>query len=387
MGAARAKRRRPGRHLRDLGGLGSIRGRAGEAAERGGDLFRREGEAPGQVARALAQDLDLRIGFVGQATQLVFQERGQLLDDQHAVDSREELFGHAARQRVRGAHGLNGEPVGQPECVDLVEDEGRGRAADEHPFPARAGAGEERRSCEKLLRAGHPLVQLDAHPPGVDGNRVERGRPAVELGWRGRALDRLRAEHATRMRDARRGAQDHRQARLLGEVEREARHRTGLGRGGGLEHREHVHPAEMALVLLVRRDEHARVARRDDDQAGLDTDVGDGAQGIAGVGQPQVLHVAQRAHAHQRGAEGDLQGDLFVDAPLEVDACLFVDPREGVADLGGRRSGIPGDEADPCLQGSPGDGLVAEETDFLPGPSVEQWIGHARSVSAATRVT
>ncbi len=378
--AVRAARAERGRSRRDLGrrpfdGRSGLARRAGERGQCLANDVRSVSEAVGQVSRALPQHLDPGADLVGQRAKLVFQERRQLLDDEHAIHAGDEVGEHRARDGMGRPRRLHGQPLAEPQLLDLVEHEWQRGPGGEHAEPAGADAREVGRVREQRRARLESAGELDPHAARVGRDRGQLGGAAPEPCDLSAGRDLLGLDDAARVGHARRGTQYDRQAGLLGKREGEARHRARLRRRRGLENRDHVHPGQVPLVLLVRRDHHSRIAGGDDDHPGNHADVGDRAQRIPRVGEAEVLHVAEGAGAHDGGAEGGLQRDLLVDAPLEVDAGLFVEPREDVADLGGGRAGVAGDEPHPRLERAPGDRLVSQDGQSLPRSSLQYAFG------------
>ena len=157
-------------------------------------------------------------------------------------------------------------------------------------------------------------------------------------------------------------AQDDGDLPLFGKVEGGARHVEGFLRIGRLEERAAGEPGEGAVVLLVLGGVHGGVVRRHEDESANRADAREGHERVHGHVQADVLHGDDGAGARQRGADGDFQGDFFVDGPLGLDfAAEFGD---GFEDFGGGGAGVGGGDGTAGMPSGPGDGFVGGEEFF-----------------------
>ena len=116
-----------------------------------------------------------------------------------------------------------------------------------------------------------------------------------------------------------------------------------------------------AGVLLVLAGGHAGVVRDDDDEAAVDAGVGGREERVCGDVEADMLHRGDDASVTESGADGDLQGDLFVGRPLGI-AAEFGELFE---DFGARRARIARAEIDACVERRVRDCLVAVEKKSL----------------------
>jgi len=159
------------------------------------------------------------------------------------------------------------------------------------------------------------------------------------------------------MAGARRHAQQHGLAELLGQREGGAGEVVGLLRIGRLKHEEAGGARVMPVVLFVLARRHAGIIGRDEHQAAGDAGIGGGKQGVGGDIDADMLHRHQRPAAGEGDADADFERDLFVWRPLR----LAAQRGEGFEDFGGGSSGIAGAEQDPGIEGGECDGFVAGE--------------------------
>ena len=155
---------------------------------------------------------------------------------------------------------------------------------------------------------------------------------------------------------ARGDAQDGRNLVLFAELEGGEGHVVGFLGVGGLQEEAAGELGEGAVVLLVLRGVHARVVRRDDDEAADGADVREGHQRIHRHVEADVLHRGEGADAREGGADDDFHGDLFVDGPFAVDFALVA--ADVLHDLGGGGAGVGGGDGAAGAPSGAGDGFV-----------------------------
>ena len=178
-------------------------------------------------------------------------------------------------------------------------------------------------------------------------------------------LSRVRMDHAAGMRDASRGADEDRHIKSLGQLERERRERAGLLAVAWLQQRDAGETSEEPVVLLVLRAVHSRVVGGDDHEAGAGARIRGRHEGVGGDVQADVLHRRERARAADGRPERDVERDLLVACPFDVDGALDVGTHERLKDLGAWRARVADSDGDPGLPGATSDRLVAGEEHAL----------------------
>ena len=155
------------------------------------------------------------------------------------------------------------------------------------------------------------------------------------------------------------GAEDDRQAELLGEGEGVPYHIVRLLNRCRVEAGK---PGEVRVapgILLVLGTVREGVVGGEDDEPAGHPGVCARHQGIGRHVQPDVLHGAECALPAPGGGERVLEGDLLVRGPLHGEGPLLLHP-EDVDHFGGRRAGIAAGKIDVCLQACVSDALVSE---------------------------
>ena len=169
-------------------------------------------------------------------------------------------------------------------------------------------------------------------------------------------------DHAARVRDARRQADEYGRVKLLAHGEGELRKGPALAAVGGFKHGDMSRARVIAAVLLVLAGMHGRVVRTDDYQARVYAGIGGGKNRVGGNVHTHMLHACHGAAASHRGAKGDLGGNLLVRRPLAVDLREFCD---GFGNFRAGRAGIAGNHTHARFPRALCHGLVAKHQPFF----------------------
>ena len=284
------------------------------------------------MPRVLPEDRNLPPVPESVQTQRFFDVRREFFEHEHFVNAAQEVSQHDFGDRI-GADLLQRNFVLQAKVFNHLNRVGVSNAAGDDAFSPLAGSREERRISQQFLSQLEAFNQFQTHAPGVGRYRHVTRRILLELDLVLRLGHRAVFHHAAAVADAGGRSHDHGQAGLLGEREGIPSHAQPVLWGGGIEDRVIQEAAEMPLVLLVRAGERRWVARRDNDHATLDADIGHGRYGVIGVVQPQVLHAAHGSRPGQARSERNLHGHLFVYGVLEGNVSVFGKACERIADL------------------------------------------------------
>ena len=215
----------------------------------------------------------------------------------------------------------------------------------------------ELRGLRVLRELEQALLHGGVTRDGVVRHHQLLRRVALELEQRARRRHALAEPRDTlRVRGAGGRPVQHRRAEALAHLVRgldEPQRLVGVRR---LDHRQLRELGVVAVVLLVLRAVHRRVVGGHDHEAAGHVDHRRREERVGGDVETHVLHRGERAGAGQRGAGRGLDGHLLVGRPLGVDVVVL---GQRLHDLGARRAGIGGGEADARLPGAASDRLVA----------------------------
>ncbi len=330
-------------------------------AEGGGLALRRRGfgggvagENPTHAADVeLAEAVHLGLPFDGDAggAELLHEDGVALFDDDAAL-----------HRRGEAADGFDRKRIGESRLEDAGVRGGLAGVLEGDPGgdEAEGGVAVDRARQFALFVPGRDGVQALAHPPvgrtGVGRDHDAAGHVLLPA-RRGRGFGGAGLDDGLAVADPRGEAEKNGHAPCFREGEGAARQVVGFLRVGRLEHRHAGGAGVTAAVLFVLAGRHAGVVGADNHQAAGNVGVGDGEERVGRNVEPHVLHGHQGAGPPERGADADLEGDLFVRRPLGRPA----EVGHRFENLGRGGAGVPDAQGDAGIDRGAGHRFVAGE--------------------------